>query len=696
VWAVDCAKNETTMSEIFMERLTGSAKQKIKGWLVMFRPAPAAVLVGVSYYVGAKIGFALTLGPHPVSTLWPSNSILLAALVLAPWRRWWLYLLAVLPAHFLIELQSGVPVLMTLCWFISNSSEAIIGALCLRYLNDRPLRFDSIRQVASLLFAALLASFLSSFLDAGFVVLNRWGSGSYWQVWQMRFFSNVLAELIIVPLIIMWSTDRFSNFRQASLWRWLEAVGLVLGLMTVSVTAFSWNYPGSNMPALLYAPLPILLWAAVRFNPKDVNICLALVTFLAIWSAIHQRGPFVAYSPEQSALSIQLFLILISMPLMFLAAVIQEVGRAQEKARQNEDRLTMALSAAQMGTWDWHIRDDETRWSAETKRMFGFSPSQPETTPEGFFALLHPADRSSVEQAINRSIRDGTPYEAEFRVPRRDGRVRWIRGKGKVVFDEQGKPLRLIGVNADITRQKNSEEQLRQSHRQVHALAGRLINAQEAERRRVAHELHDDLNQRVAALSITISRLKRKLPESPQAIVTHLNDLYDQTNDLGNNIRQLSHELHPSTLDHLGLAEALAAYVGKFEEETGIPTSFSARITREKIAPEISLCLYRIALEALRNIARHSEAKSSSVLLEEHEEVLTLKVIDTGVGFDVEAATGSSGLGLISVAERVNLLQGTFEIESTPTKGTQLTAKIPLKQKSPDEVNYESSHNSYS
>jgi len=148
---------------------------------------------------------------------------------------------------------------------------------------------------------------------------------------------------------------------------------------------------------------------------------------------------------------------------------------------------------------------------------------------------------------------------------------------------------------------------------------------------------------------------------------------------LGNDIRQLSHELHPSTLDHLSLAEALAAYIVKFERETEITTFFSARITSEKIAAEISLCLYRITLEALRNVARHSHAKSSSVLLEEHEEVLTLKVADSGVGFDVEAATGGSGLGLISVAERVNLLQGTFEIESTPTTGTQLTAKIPLR-----------------
>jgi two-component system, LuxR family, sensor kinase FixL len=667
------------MQEIALERFNGSARPRIEGRLAMLRPVLAAVLLSLSYYVGAKIGFALTFQPHPVSTLWPPNAILLAALVLAPFRRWWLFLLAVLPVHFLIELQSGVPLPMILCWFVSNSSEAVIGALCLRYLNDRPLRFDSIRQVAILVFAALLAPFLSSFLDAAFVVLNRWGSGSYWQIWRMRFASNVLAELIIVPLIIMWGTDRFSTFRRLSLRRWLETIVLAFGLLTVGITVFSWNQAGANTPALLYTPLPILLWAAVRFGPKGLNVSLALVTFLAIWSAVNGRGPFVEYSAEQNALSIQLFLILISMPLMFLAAVIQELGRAQEKARQNEDRLTMALHAAQMGTWDWHITNGVTKWSDETKRMFGFSPTDSEATPEVFYSLLHTEDRPSVEQAINRSVRDGTPYEAEFRIPQPDGTVRWIRGKGKVLLDQAGKPVRLVGVNADITGRKDAEGQLLQSHRQVRALAGRLINAQEAERRRVSHELHDDLNQTVATLSVAISRLKRKLPPSQQEMIEELNQLYDQTNNLSNDIRQLSHQLHPATLEHLGLAEALEAYIGEFERETGIPTSFTARITSEKIAFEISVCLYRIALEALRNVSRHSHAKSASVVLEEHEQVLTMKVVDFGIGFNVEAARRGSGLGLISAEERVSLLQGTLEVVSTPTKGTQLIAKIPLR-----------------
>jgi gliding motility-associated-like protein len=135
-----------------------------------------ALFVFAGYFLGAKIGFALTFQPHPVSVLWPPNSILLAALLLTPVRIWWVILLAAFPAHLAAQLESGVPPAMILCWFISNSCEALIGAGCVRYLIDRPVRFDRLRNVGIFcFFAAFLGHFLSSFLDAAFVIFNRWG-----------------------------------------------------------------------------------------------------------------------------------------------------------------------------------------------------------------------------------------------------------------------------------------------------------------------------------------------------------------------------------------------------------------------------------------------------------------------------------------------------------------------------------------
>ena len=154
--------------------------------------------------------FALTFQPHPVSVLWPPNSVLVAALLLTPPRSWWLVLLAALPAHLAAQLQSHVPPLMILCWFISNSCEALVGAGLMRDLVGGPIRFRTLRNMGLFcLCVVFIGPFLSSFLDAAFVVWNHWGKDGYWELIRIRLFSNALAALIIVPLIVTWATNEF-------------------------------------------------------------------------------------------------------------------------------------------------------------------------------------------------------------------------------------------------------------------------------------------------------------------------------------------------------------------------------------------------------------------------------------------------------------------------------------------------------
>src|SRR2546429_3962194 len=203
------------------------------------RTVVTGLLVFAAYYVGAKIGFALTFRPHPVSVLWPPNSILLAALLLTPVRVWWVILLTAFPAHLAAQLQSNVPPAMILCWFISNSCEALIGAGCVRYLIDRPVRFDRLGNVGIFVFfAAFLAPFLSSFVDAAFVALNQWGQDSYWQVWRVRFHSNVLATINLGPLIFTWSADGIGWLGKIRRARFVEAALLLVGLLSVNTIVF--------------------------------------------------------------------------------------------------------------------------------------------------------------------------------------------------------------------------------------------------------------------------------------------------------------------------------------------------------------------------------------------------------------------------------------------------------------------------
>ena len=323
------------------------------------------LLVAVAYYLGAKVGFAFTFEPHPISTLWLPNSLILAALLLSPTSTWWRLLAAALPAHLAAELQSGVPPSMVLGWFVSNSAEALFGAACIRRFCATRLHFDSFRDVGVFLaFGAFLGPLLTSFLDAGLVTTIGWGEGSYWHLVWLRFLSNILAALVAVPFVVTWAAEGLETFRNVPPRRLAESGALFACLIAVGVFIFDEQQAGpTTAPALLYAPLPFLLWAAVRFGPRGTSTAILALALLAIWGATHGEGPFVTNSPEENARAVQFFLIAMSVPVMLLTAALEERHRtraalersldvalhAEREAREQRQQLTHLTRVALLG-----------------------------------------------------------------------------------------------------------------------------------------------------------------------------------------------------------------------------------------------------------------------------------------------------------------------------------------------------------
>src|SRR5579872_4757557 len=293
----------------------------------------SSLLVGSSYYIATRLGFAWTPSGQPNSTFWPANAILLAAFLLAPRRIWWTLLLAVWPAHMIAQLQSGVPVWTASGWFISNSAEGLIGAsLIVRFTRQESL-FDTVRGVLTFVFCGvLIAPLLTSFLDAGAVVVTGWGHG-YWPLGAERFWTNALAQLTIVPAVVSWPSA-VSWLRKASGAQWCEAITLAAGtvLVTLLVFDFQWLSP-VTVPAWIYVPLPFLSWATVRFGTGGLSFSVLGVTLTSIWYTMHGREPFPYASMPQNILSLQILLCIVMVSLLFLAAVMSEVRRTQESFR---------------------------------------------------------------------------------------------------------------------------------------------------------------------------------------------------------------------------------------------------------------------------------------------------------------------------------------------------------------------------
>jgi two-component system sensor kinase FixL len=471
-----------------------------------YRPFLAALLVFAAYYIGAKVGFALTFQPHPVSVLWPPNSILLAALLLTPVRIWWVILLAAFPAHLAAELQSRVPPTMVFCWFISNSCEALIGAGCIRYLIDRPVRFDRLRNVGIFcFFAAFLGPFLSSFLDAAFVVINHWGQDGYWQVWRIRFTSNALAALTLAPLIVTWNAEGIAWLGKIRRPRFLEASLLLLGLVSVNTIAFYKLAPTADS-ALLYLPLPFLIWAAVRFGSRGASAAICTVAFLAIWSAGHGYGPFSTTSAEENALSIQMFLIVISVPLLLLAAVIEERSKGAMTLREREERISLAAESAELAFWTINFEGKESWMSDNGRAIFNFDPDQP-LSRELFLSRVHPEDRIAMDEAIDRARAASETFEVEYRLLRPDGETRWLISRGRYLRNDRGEVSELIGVAIDITAQFKANLQLRLQREEM-AHMSRVSSMGE-----LTASLAHELNQPLSAIASNAAAGRRFLAQ---------------------------------------------------------------------------------------------------------------------------------------------------------------------------------------
>ena len=407
------------------------------------------VCVFVGYYLGAKLGFALTFRPHPVSVLWPPNSILVAALLLAPPRVWWFLLLAALPAHLAAQFQSHVPPTMVLCWFASNCCEALLGAGGVRLLLRDGMRFNRLRNVAVFcLCVALIGPFISSFLDAGFVIWNQFGQGSFWEIWRIRLTSNMLAALTIAPVIVTWATSGRALFFEAPLLRYLEAGVLFVILLAASFVVL--YQAGARTEWFLpYLLLPLLLWAAARFGSPGASTAIGTVTILAIWSAAHGHGPFSSPSPEQSALSIQIFLIVLAVPILFLGTLIEKLASGEIQLRESEARFRMVADAAPVLIWmsapDKSVTFKNKTWLEFTGRRME------QELGHGWVEIVHPDDVERARNMYGAAFEARKPFTINYRLRRHDGAYRFVSDSGVPRYGVQGDFRGYIGVCVDIT-----------------------------------------------------------------------------------------------------------------------------------------------------------------------------------------------------------------------------------------------------
>jgi PAS domain S-box-containing protein len=355
---------------------------------------------------------------------------------------------------------------------------------------------------------------------------------------------------------------------------------------------------------------------------------------------------------------------------VFTNALARE--RQEHKLLQSQDRLAASADLAGLAFYEVDFRAGVAHVDDRLRDLCGI----PADRSQGLQALefwmehIHPDDRTRVLE-LRRQLHAGTleRLSVEYRFPHPTRGERWIHHVGRVARrDAGGRTIRSFGVLRDITDAKQAEAALRD-------LSWRLIRAHEDERALLARELHDDVTQRLAVLAIDMGRAELAAPDGAQAEV--MRSVRAELVRLSEDIHSLAYQLHPSVLEELGLVEALRAECERRGRQGRLAVSMDLESVPAVAGKEAALCLFRVAQEALTNVARHAGTGSASVTLRRADGGLLLAVGDEGVGFDPTRPREGRSLGLASMRERLHLVGGTLDIESSPGRGTTIVAWVP-------------------
>lgn len=342
---------------------------------------------------------------------------------------------------------------------------------------------------------------------------------------------------------------------------------------------------------------------------------------------------------------------------------------AEEELQESEKRFRLMADSAPVLMWMAGLDKGCTDFNREWLEFTGRSLEQ--ELGEGWAEGVHPADMQRCLSQYGAAFDARQSFTMEYRLRRRDGQYRWVLDRGVPRFLGDGSFAGYIGCCTDISDQKEAEAARLQ-------LSQRLIAAQEEERARIARELHDDINQRLALLANGFRELEQPLPgvRRPRQ-KERLQHLLELTNEISNDVRRLSHKLHPSTLEYLGLAAAVRDLCQEVSRQHKIDVECLARDVPPELDGGISLNLFRTVQESLRNVVKHSHAKHAKVELTGESNLVRLRITDDGVGFDLDHPRSRHGLGLVSMKERLRSVGGEFSIWSRPSMGTKVEATAP-------------------
>ena len=653
----------------------------------MKRYLGALVLVAAVYYGAGRIGLALAYLDGAVAALWPPAGFGLAVLFLYGVRLW--------PAIVVGDLLLGdysTPLGTVLAQTFGNTVALVVAALLLRRLTGGRSGLERVADVVAFVACALVAALISAAFGPLALrlgdVISAGDLGEVFRTWTL---GDAAGVLVVAPVILTWASTGLAGIGRRE--RIEGAVVLVLLVLLAELP------PQRDVPYIVF---PVLLWAAVRFGPRGAATAILVVCSITVWNTAQNDGPFVRDSITDSLLATQLFIAISALTSLVLAAVTAERRRAAaelEALAGEQAALRRVATLVASGAPPRRVFEQVTEEVARLLGMPGASVMRYDGertatvvggwSDDGVLSLpLGSTFDLDGDTVVARVLRSGGPQRVERYADAHGDLAATLQRSGYraavaapiVVAGELWGAV-AAGTRSDEPLRPGVEKQLcdfgdlvaqalanADAHEQLAASRARIVEAGDAERRRLERNLHDGAQQRLVSLALDLRMIDATLEKDPPKARTILEGAQNQLAQGLDELRELARGIHPAVLTDRGLGPALESLAIR----APLPVEITA-MPEERLAGPVEAAAYYVVAEAITNIAKYAQASHATVSVHRDNGCATVTVADDGIG----GADPSKGSGLRGLADRLEALNGRLDVESSVAHGTRISAEIP-------------------
>ena len=612
------------------------------------------------YVAAAKGGMELSVAHGVITPVWAPSGIAIAALFLLGRRLW----PAVALGAFVANITSDASLAISAAIAVGNTLEAVVGSELLRRAGVRR-ELDRIRDVVALI---LLGATAAPVIAATNGVTALWLAGdvdSYGSDWLLWWVGDAMGALILIPLILVWSTN---VPREIPRRRLLEASVVLSVLAVISVVVFLagfWRYP--------HLIFPLLIWTTLRFRQTGAVTSSFVVSAIAIAGAVAGATPFADRSETEIVQILEGLLAALAVGLLTLGAALEERRALELQAADALAGFNEAQQVAHVGSWEWHIPTNRVTWSDELFRMYGLEPQSRVVTYDAYLDAVHPDDRDLVRDTVARGVETGRPFLFDHRILLPDGGVRWTQSRGRLVLDEAGSPVRMVGTAQDVTERK-----------QLDSLRDTMLAT-------VSHELRTPLTS-ILGFALTLEERSAVLDEAKRReLLQHLAKQAQRLDRLLADLLDLDRLRHGSLIPEFAETD-VAELVARITSIHGVAVQ-AEPVVAEVDAPKVERIVENLLTNAMKHTTNGTEI---SVRVEEADGGVLIVVDDRGPGIaeaereaifemfkrgdDPATNAAGAGVGLALVAQFTALHGGRAWVEDNPGGGASFRVFLPARR----------------